>query len=728
MSRFPEFFCALFTDFRALFRNFAVNLQTIHQLMTDGLKLFGRISGKIIALALIVEFIVRVILAAITPGALEMTAGQWVGAFVLGAVNDLCFVVPALLFLLLYCLSIGRGKYRRPWGWILLSLLVAAFIYVCCFNTVFNEYGSVVPLIARLLLGFWAGGFALRLFVPSVRRGWSRFWFWALVSVYVLVIYFNACSEYFFWDEFNVRYNFIAVDYLIYTNEVIGNIMESYAIVPLALCVLVAAAVTSWLLFRRDARRIEAFAAASWKLPAVIIWAVAAALCAWLMTFNTRFQQTGNTYYNELQANGPYKFFDAFRKNHLDYEQFYLTLPQQEAEAAVHRLYGSTGENLRHVAADSTVAVYPAGARPNIVLITMESMSADFMKRYGSTRDITPNLDSLALKSLVFDNLIATGNRTVRGLEALSLSLPPCPGESIIKRPDCGGMRSTASMLAPMGYRSIYFYGGNSYFDNMGTFFGGNGYEIVDATSYRPEEITFKNIWGVSDEDSYRKAIAVLDTVAPQGPFFAHIMSISNHRPYTYPEGRIPIPTNSKKRAGGVMYADWAIGEFFRLAQQQPWFDNTVFVIVADHCASSAGKTDLPLEKYHIPAMVYAPGHIEPQAVGKFCSQIDLMPTVFALLGMDYDSYFFGENILSPDFTERAFLATYEDLGYLQDGVLTVLSPVRRVEQFAVSPTPENPYNTVLLQTPDSTLVNRAIALYQTSATWYHPDKTGSEQ
>lgn len=690
--------------------------------MTAGLKLICRVWQKIIALTLIVEFIVRIILAAITPGSLEMTAGQWIAAFCLGMVNDLCFVVISLAFILLYCLSLSRSKYRKPWCFVLLGALASLSVYVCCFNTVFHEYGSVVPLIAQILFLFWTAGYAVRLFLSSIRPAWSRFWFWTVVSLYVLIIYFNACSEYFFWDEFTVRYNFIAVDYLIYTNEVIGNIMESYAIIPLALCVLIATAVTSWLLFRRDACRLDSLLDSPWKFRASVAWIISAALCSWIITAATGLQQTGNTYYNELQANGPYKFFDAFRKNHLDYSQFYLTLPQADAEAAVCRLYGSSAENLRHIPADS-LAIFPAGSRPNIVLITLESMSADFMERYGSTRAITPCLDSLARRSLVFDNLIATGNRTVRGLEALTLSLPPCPGESIIKRPRCGGMRSTASMLAPLGYRSVFFYGGNSYFDNMGVFFGSNGYEIVDAAAYRPDDITFKNIWGVADEDSYRKAIAVLDTIAPQCPFFAHIMTISNHRPYTYPENRIPIPTDSKTRAGGVMYADWALGWFIDRASKEKWFDNTVFVIVADHCASSAGKTDLPLEKYHIPAMIYAPGRIPPQSVTKFCSQIDLMPTLFALLGFEYDSYFFGCNILAPDFRERAFLATYEDLGYLENGILTVLSPVRRVEQFRVTPSADNPYRTEPLALPDSTLINRAVALYQTSSVWYHPDR-----
>ena len=111
------------------------------------------------------------------------------------------------------------------------------------------------------------------------------------------------------------------------------------------------------------------------------------------------------------------------------------------------------------------------------------------------------------------------------------------------------------------------------------------------------------------------------------------------------------------------MYTDYALGRFFEEASRQPWFDNTVFVITADHCASSAGKTEIPLEKYHIPALIFAPGLITPQQVDKVISQIDLMPTLFSLLGMDYDSHFFGQDALSDDFRERAFVATYQDLG-----------------------------------------------------------------
>ncbi len=286
------------------------------------------------------------------------------------------------------------------------------------------------------------------------------------------------------------------------------------------------------------------------------------------------------------------------------------------------------------------------------MLITIESMSASFMQHFGYPDAITPHLDSLYKMGIAFEQCFATGNRTVRGLEAVTLSLPPCPGQSIIKRPRNDNMHSTAAVLREKGYDAYYFYGGNSYFDNMETFFGGNGYRIIDQKNYKPEEITFANIWGVCDEDAYDKVIRSLgeraDTTA--APFFAHVMTVSNHRPYTYPAGRIPIPNDAKLRSGGVMYTDYALGRFFEEASRQPWFDNTVFVITADHCASSAGKTEIPLEKYHIPALIFAPGLITPQQVDKVISQIDLMPTLFSLLGMDYDSHFFGQDALSDDF------------------------------------------------------------------------------
>ena len=678
------------------------------------------VSGHYIKLALLtaaVGFVLRIVLlfnAQTT--SLDFSFGEWLEIFLFGAVNDLCAATVGFVFLWLFMLSVSRTKYTKPWGWIILALLAAAFCYVAFFNTIFDEYGSVAPRIATCVLGYWAGSFALRLFLPEgFRNHWTTVWFALFVVLYVGAIVFNGISEYFFWNEFGVRYNFIAVDYLVYTNEVVGNIMESYPVVPMTLGIVVVTLLITWYLFRRDL--VQAEYLKGWRWKAVVAPAYVAALFAaiGLLNFNTRFQDSGNVYVNELQANGLYKFYDAFVKNSLDYEQFYITRPEAEAEAFVHGVYGSTGDNLHAVSAGGGSEI-----RRNIVLVTIESMSASYMERFGNTESITPVLDSLYRLGMAFDRVYATGNRTVRGLEAVTLSLPPCPGQSIIKRPNNAGMHSTGALLREKGYNVTYFYGGNSYFDNMETFFSGNGYDIVDQKSYSPEEITFANIWGVCDEDAYRKVIRTLGEQSQDGkPFFAHVMTVSNHRPFTYPAGKIRIPNDSKTRAGGVLYTDYALGQFLAEASKQPWFDNTIFLITADHCASSAGRTEIPLHKYHIPALIFAPGFVAPQQIEGIVSQIDLMPTLLSLLDMDYDSHFYGRSIFDPDYVNRAFIATYQDLGYLEGDTFTILSPVRRYEQYRVVPTEENPHNLEPAAQTDTTQLDRAVYYYQTSCKWH---------
>ncbi len=678
------------------------------------------VSGLYIKLALLtaaVGFVLRIVLlfnAQTT--SLDFSFGEWLEIFLFGAMNDLCAATVGFVFLWLFMLSVSRTKYTKPWGWIILALLAAAFCYVAFFNTIFDEYGSVAPRIATCVLGYWAGSFALRLFLPEgFRNHWTTVWFALFVVLYVGAIVFNGISEYFFWNEFGVRYNFIAVDYLVYTNEVVGNIMESYPVVPMTLGIVVVTLLITWYLFRRDL--VQAEYLKGWRWKAVVAPAYVAALFAaiGLLNFNTRFQDSGNVYVNELQANGLYKFYDAFVKNSLDYEQFYITRPEAEAEAFVHGVYGSTGDNLHAVSAGGGSEI-----RRNIVLVTIESMSASYMERFGNTESITPVLDSLYRLGMAFDRVYATGNRTVRGLEAVTLSLPPCPGQSIIKRPNNAGMHSTGALLREKGYNVTYFYGGNSYFDNMETFFSGNGYDIVDQKSYSPEEITFANIWGVCDEDAYRKVIRTLGEQSRDGkPFFAHVMTVSNHRPFTYPAGKIRIPNDSKTRAGGVLYTDYALGQFLAEASKQPWFDNTIFLITADHCASSAGRTEIPLHKYHIPALIFAPGFVAPQQIEGIVSQIDLMPTLLSLLDMDYDSHFYGRSIFDPDYVNRAFIATYQDLGYLEGDTFTILSPVRRYEQYRVVPTEENPHNLEPAAQTDTTQLDRAVYYYQTSCKWH---------
>lgn len=474
--------------------------------MSRSLNLVSGLYLKISILTIVAGLVLRIVLLFNGQTSdLGFSPGEWCQVFLLGAMNDLCAATIGFGFLWLFMMSVSETKYRKPWSYIILGILAAAFCYVTFCNTIFDEYGSVAPQVASGILGFWAGTFALRLFFRGFRSYWTTVWFALIITLYVGAIVFNAISEYFFWNEFGVRYNFIAVDYLVYTNEVVGNIMESYPVLPMSLGIIVVTLLITWYLFRRDLGQADRLIGWRWKAVAGPAYIAAMLLAVWLLHFNTRFQDSDNVYVNELQANGLYKFYDAFVKNELDYEQFYITEPEAKAEEFVHGVYGSTGDNLHAVRSEGPEI------RRNIVLITIESMSASFMGHFGNTRQLTPVLDSLYDRSLAFDRVYATGNRTVRGLEAVTLSLPPCPGQSIIKRPNNAGMHSTGALLRDKGYTVKYFYGGNSYFDNMETFFSGNGYEIVDQRQYEPGEITFANIWGVCDEDAYRKVIRTLN-------------------------------------------------------------------------------------------------------------------------------------------------------------------------------------------------------------------------
>ncbi len=198
-----------------------------------------------------------------------------------------------------------------------------------------------------------------------------------------------------------------------------------------------------------------------------------------------------------------------------------------------------------------------------------------------------------------------------------------------------------------LGYQSSFLYGGYGYFDDMNTFFAGNGFQVLDRTDI--DKVRFENVWGVADEDLFDRAIQHYGEQYQAGkPFFSIIMTTSNHKPFTFRPGleQLGIPEEGGGRQAGVRYADYALGYFLREAARQPWFDNTIFVVVADHGARVYGKAEIPLETYEIPLMIYSPKHIAPRQIDTLMTQIDIAPTVLGLLGMPYEAPFFGIDAL----------------------------------------------------------------------------------
>ncbi|PIF34626.1 phosphoglycerol transferase MdoB-like AlkP superfamily enzyme [Flavobacterium sp. 9] len=668
----------------------------------------------------IVSFVLRIVLFFHPITQSSFTILESLKIFSLGLVSDFFVFAVAGIFLWLYLITVSNTKYNKPWGYIILGGFIALFLYVASGKSIVTEYGGALPNIVLIFIGIKMTLFALLLFIPKQREK-IRYWLFAfVVFLYVLLILQNGLSEYFFWNEFGVKYNFIAVNYLIYTNEVIGNIMQSYPVIPIFSALFLITGIITYLILKKSKNFINEIPSFSEKIKISAVYITLFVISLIAIPTLAKTENSKNVFVNELQANGLYKFYLAFQNNKLDYFKFYKTLPNQEAFALLKQQFPTiSGENTsRKITSDSLEN------HKNVVLITIESYSAEFMKMYGNEQNITPFLDSLAQKSLLFTNLYAAGNRTVRGLEAVTLCLPPTAGESVVKREDNKNKFSTGAIFKQKGYNVKFMYGGDAFFDNMQDFYSGNGYEIVDKSSFSPEEITFSNVWGVCDEDMYNKAIKVMNAEAKENkPFFNHIMTVSNHRPFTYPNNKIDIPGDIKSRDGGVKYTDYSLRKFFEMASKQPWFKNTVFVIVADHCASSAGKTQLPLDKYRIPAFIYTPD-AKPEKYNNIMSQIDLMPTLFGLLNFSYESKFFGQDVLKPDYKPRAFIATYQDLGLIKDNVLTILSPKQQVKQFdlEINPKPglapefQIDYNEIPTNKERADLINETISFYQTAS------------
>ncbi|MCC8399842.1 MAG: sulfatase-like hydrolase/transferase [Rickettsia endosymbiont of Platyusa sonomae] len=583
----------------------------------------------IVRIYLIFQFITRSLLSSYALWQQQITISDLASIFVIGSLNDLvslCYFLPVILLLI-----IGFHKLLARYKLLYLS---------CCF----------------------VGYFCI-----------------------IVLLIFITITEITFWDEFGVRFNFIAVDYLIYTHEIIGTVKESLPYIKILLAIIVITLLIVFF-FRKYIINQASTIINSKKYILCTIMLFLLSIVAFNFYNPNKIAFNSNKYAIELAKNGPYEFFSAYFNNSLDYNKFYPVIDKKQALDTVRT---SLSKNEELYSDDSTIARYikansSNSKKYNIIFITVESLSAEFMGKFGNQQNITPNLDRLADQSIFFTNLYAVGTRTVRGLEAITLSVPPTPGSSIIRRPENQSLFNIGTIFKNEGYVINFINSCYSYIDNLQNYFHGNGYNIVDRGNLKSNEISFSNIWGVADEDILIKSLELADQNYKEGkPFFSLIMTISNHRPYTFPKGRIDLPSGGGRNAA-VKYTDYAIGKFLELAKTHPWFENTIFVITADHCASSAGKTDLPINKYHIPLLIYAPNILKPQIVDNLASQIDIVPTILGLLNFSYNSKFFGQDILNMP-ANRAFISTYQLLGFMKDNHLVILRPQEKAKTYKLA-------------------------------------------
>lgn len=587
----------------------------------------------------------------------------------------LCFLLPGFVIsfaqrLVLVFQELGRSQ-------VALTEAVLSVI-----NGVFSDVVALsysIPLAVLLMLCFSFGHMRgkkwVRITVSIIFVLNTAFWAW------------SALSEWYFWQDFSGRFNFIAVDYLIYTKEIAGNIAQSFSMPWVFTMMVLITTAVSWptlRLLRRVLGQARDFVPRLSPLAYLVIPALMYPISSLPMI------EMSSNIGTELARNGTYEFFSAFHNNELDFKTLYANIELPEAiklvgeslaspEVAVTK--GPHGQWIQSPKGEASKTKY------NLIVVAVESLGARFIGSLGNQAKITPRLDELSEQSLFFTNLYATGTRTVRGLEALTLSIPPTPGASIVRRKKNQDLMSIGGVLKQAGYATKFIYGGHGIFDNMNSFFRKNGYRIVDRTDLADDEITFTNAWGVADEDLFRRVVREADaTHAQKKPFFSMVLTTSNHRPFTYPHGKIDIPSHTG-RDGAVKYTDYALGKFLDEARTKPWFKDTIIVIVADHSADGRGVIDVPIETYHIPMWIYAPGLLKPRRVDTVASQIDMIPTVLNLMGVRSPYMFMGRDILGmKKEDERFFAGTYQKVGMYKRGVFSSLGPKGVVESHSFDP------------------------------------------
>jgi len=343
----------------------------------------------------------------------------------------------------------------------------------------------------------------------------------------------------------------------------------------------------------------------------------------------------------------------------------------------------------------------------NLVIILQESLGAEYVGSLGG-KDLTPNIDSFADEGIWFERLYATGMRSARGIEAVITGFTPTPARSVVKLGSTQrNFFTLAELLRRQGYDTSFIYGGEAHFDNMRRFFMANGFEtVIDEKDY-PDPI-FHAVWGVSDEDLFNRAHEMFDAKHDK-PFFSLVFTSSNHEPFDIPAGR--VEPESGPTAGldtAIKYADYAVGQFMDKARASRYWEDTVFIVVADHNVRVYGDSLVPIEHFQIPGVIMG-GTIEPRKVAGISSQIDLVPTLLSLIGVEAEHPGIGRDISSEEFYDgsgRVMMQGHSVQAYVEDDEVIVLQKNKQPQQYGYDI--ENGLS--LRETVDPQLRDRALA------------------
>jgi phosphoglycerol transferase MdoB-like AlkP superfamily enzyme len=542
-----------------------------------------------------------------------------------------------------------------------------------------------------VLMGMLLGPALLAAPWTTGRKWPALFWRCYLVAAafFVVWIEFGTIS---YIDQYDARPNYLYVEYLKYPREVLSMLLKSYTLlIPFAALGSLGAGYLVWRMTRGllDAPAGNRIPGALLLMPVLVVLTFGV-----IRSTNDHHPVNPSTVafsndamVNQLALNSPYTLIYAIYEQNRDSKStHYGQMEEDEALRIVLEtadltdkvdINSSSPTRHQHVATRRLVAPL------NLVIVLEESLGAEFVGGLGG-KDLTPNLDDLANKGIWFEQLYATGTRSVRGVEAIISGFPPTSKRSTVKLAETQqNFFTVANLLGAQNYTTSLLYGGAAHFDNMRRFFLNNGFhKVIEERDFENPE--FKNSWGVSDEDLFLKAHEYFSAMGDQ-PFFSMVFTTSNHKPFDIPQGKV------EKRQGpdgprdtAVAYADYALGEFLKLAKNSNYYENTVFLIVSDHNSRVFGDQLIPVERFHIPGVIIG-GSVEARRVSGISSQIDLMPTLLSLMGVDGELPAIGLDLTRPEYFNgagRAQMQFHDTQAWYEPGRVVTLQPNLPMQSF----------------------------------------------
>ncbi|WP_175623940.1 LTA synthase family protein [Pseudocolwellia agarivorans] len=580
----------------------------------------------------------------------------------------------------------------------------------------FDRFDTIQSFITLLLSGIRIdlSTIGYLLIIPAIIHPWVMLFFkknkvWLATlnviffAIFISILFFELATPAFI-IEYGFRPNRLFIEYLAYPNEVIkmlvnGHLVTLIVVVVLLIlpCKICLKVFTNILAQKNNPTQNNITSSAiSFVVLLLVLFSFARG------TFGHRPINPSFVYFstdpliNSLTLNSIYSVAHAFKQlgDEKNAAKMYGKMEQSKAIEIIRHETGlatNTFKSSDQPSLNTRLPVYQ-GKPKNLVIILEESLGAQFVSSLGGL-PLTPELDKLSNNAWAFKNLYATGTRSVRGIEAVITGFTPTPARAVVKLDNSQhNFFTIANLLKANNYTTQFIYGGESHFDNMKSFFLGNGFtDIVDFNDI--EKPKFVGSWGASDEDLFNQADIELNKLHQSNkPFFSFIFSSSNHDPFEIPDNIVtPIKYAEDQKAHydskelsrhkAIQYADYALGKFIAKAKTQAYWKDTVFLIVADHDARALGNDLVPIKNFHIPGVILNSGK-DARMDERVVSQIDLAPTLLSLIGIKNTSPMLGHDLNQKEASGRAMMQYADNFAYMEGNNVTILQPQKSPMSF----------------------------------------------